>query len=335
MRACFGVVLILAVAACGDDGVTIDTSASNVCSQIADVACNDVFKCCTEHEIESFLKVTERQTEDQCREDVRVSCERSIAPLRKSLDLKRVKFDANLMNNCLAALDPPSGTCSEVLEQATLPWTEACMTSAWVGIVDVAADCQESYECAGAPDAFCAPTQVCAAKPGRGQPCGSGCAHEFYCASNICQPRLPEGGVCTSTSQCEDKLFCDTSLAMPLCTAPQAAGAACASSAACLSKDCIPGTCAGPSASNCYKDTDCSGHCATTGSFCTTAASCATGTCMLSGFSCSTPTACGGSDICVFPVQCIPGDCIGDPVCSVPRVVADYCDGATSEFSVQ
>jgi len=330
MRACICVALIWVVAGCGDDGVSIDTSESNVCAQVAEVACHNAYACCTESEIEDFLSITERASESQCREDVQASCERQIATLRFSFDEKRVTFDANIMNNCLAALIAPEGTCAEVLP--AVPWAEVCMTSAWVGTVPVDGDCLANYECAGSPDAFCAANRKCAARPGHGQPCGTGCAHEFYCASNICQPRLPEGGSCSSTSQCQDKLFCDTSQAMPVCTAPQPAGAACVNDVACESKTCIPGTCAGPSPSTCYADTDCSGRCADDGSFCSTAANCATGTCQLSGFSCSTPTSCGTGDTCVFPVQCLQGDCLGDPVCSDSHVVVDYCTGALSNI---
>src|SRR4051794_8039408 len=92
MRACICVVVIAALAGCGDDGISIDTSESNVCSQMAEVACHNVFDCCTEREIEAFLHVTERPDEGQCREDVKRSCERNLAPLRHSFDLKRVRF---------------------------------------------------------------------------------------------------------------------------------------------------------------------------------------------------------------------------------------------------
>jgi hypothetical protein len=337
MRACYAVVLIatavIAAGGCGDDGVNIDTSADNVCGTIAAVACHNIYDCCTEHEIETFLHVTERQDEDQCKADVQRSCERNEAVLKESLDKKRVKFDANIMNNCLAAVEAPSGTCSEVLEQATLPYQDACMRTAWVGLVPADGECQNSYECAGSPDAYCSATQTCVARPGHGEPCASGCSHEFYCALNICQPKLPVGASCAAGGVCEDKLFCDTTQTMPTCIEPLAAGSACTTSAACESKDCLPGTCAGTT-STCYKDTDCGGRCADDGSFCSNSGNCAIGTCQMTGFSCSTPTQCGTGDTCVFPVACILGDCIGDPVCSTPRVVVDYCDAATSEFSV-
>src|SRR3954470_15477406 len=146
MRACFGLAVVAALlAACGDDGVTIDTSEGNVCAQVADVACHNLYACCTEGEIESFLHVSERQTQDQCRADVEVSCDREIARLQDSFDKKRVKFDSNLMNNCLAAIVAPNDTCAEVLPK--VPWAEVCMQSAWVGTVLADGDCLYDLEC--------------------------------------------------------------------------------------------------------------------------------------------------------------------------------------------
>lgn len=334
MRASFRVFCVVAAVGCGgDDGVGIDTSQSNVCDEIAEVACHNLYNCCTEHEIQVFLRVSEPRTQVQCREDVRVSCERDIAPLNFSIEQNRLRFDPNLMNNCLASIVAPDATCAEVV--AELPWAEACMDSAWVGTVPVEGECRYNHECAGAPDAFCAPNQKCTARPGHGQACGAGCAQDFYCASGICQPRLPAGGVCTSTSQCVDELFCDTAATMPVCTARQPGGSTCTGDSGCESFECIPGVCAGPSPSSCYRDTDCSGRCADDGSFCSGPSSCASGTCQTSGAFCSTPTSCGLADVCIFPVACVPGDCVGDPVCSSAQITIDYCTDALGQLPVR
>jgi len=61
---------------CGDDGVNIDSSAESVCGEIAEVACHNLYNCCTENEIETFLDVTEPRTQEQCYTDVQRSCER-------------------------------------------------------------------------------------------------------------------------------------------------------------------------------------------------------------------------------------------------------------------
>jgi hypothetical protein len=53
---------------------------------------------------------------------------------------------------------------------------------------------------------------------------------------------------------------------------------------------------------------------------------------MISGFfPCTSPTACGAGDTCLFPVRCLPGDCVGDPVCTAAQYVVDYCDVVTTQ----
>ncbi len=115
MRASFRMFCLVAAVGCGgDDGVGIDTSQSNVCDEIAEVACHNLYNCCTEHEIQVFLRVSEPRTQVQCREDVKRSCERDIASLNFSIEQNRLRFDPNLMNNCLAAIVAPDATCAEV-----------------------------------------------------------------------------------------------------------------------------------------------------------------------------------------------------------------------------
>ncbi len=329
MRTALCVCLVL-IAACGDDGIDIETSSDTVCAEIAEVACHNMYQCCTEGEIQDYLEVSEPRTQDQCRVDVERACIRTTATLQHSISENKVRFDSQIMNTCLQSLAAPEGTCADVVD--ALPWTEACMTTAWVGIVPVDGECKFAHECGGAPDSFCAPNQTCKLKPGHGEPCGSGCSSGTYCSLGICQPRLPVGGQCMSTTMCQKDLFCDTTQAMPTCKAREAGGAMCTSNTSCLSGQCLPGTCAGPTPSSCFEDDDCTSRCADDNSPCATAANCATGTCMMSGFPCTTPTSCGAADTCVFPVACVPGDCLGEPVCSAPQYTIDYCEDAISQL---
>ncbi|HWO23652.1 MAG TPA: hypothetical protein VNO30_33150 [Kofleriaceae bacterium] len=316
----------LLAASCGGDGVDVSSSGDNVCGEISEVACNNLYQCCTEGEIEDFLNVSEPRTELQCREDVKRSCERALLTLNDSISAKRVTFNAERMNACLNAMVAPDDSCGMI--SATVPWREACMESAWEGTVAVGGTCIFGHDCAGAPDNFCAPNQKCTAKPTAGFPCGSGCASGFYCSGTTCQPRLAVGAPCTSSSQCSQDLFCDTSVpTMAVCAARQPGGSTCTSSAGCLSGQCAPGQCMG-STQSCFRDTDCSGRCANTGFSCTSSSQCSTGTCSVGGNLCTTQTSCtaGVGDTCVFPVLCVPGDCVGDPVCTSQTVSVDYCD---------
>lgn len=104
-------------------------------------------------------------------------------------------------------------------------------------------------------------------------------------------------------------------------------------SLSCESGQCIPGTCAGTTVGEtCLNDLDCSGRCADDNSFCTEPSQCAIGSCSGSGLSCSSETQCASTEDCIFPVQCVPGDCIGDPVCTAPRFTVDYCEDALDQL---
>jgi hypothetical protein len=322
------------VAACGDDGASVSIGATedNYCNEIAEVACSNLYNCCTEGEIEEYLSVSEPRSEAQCREDLRRACERSSSALDDSLAAGRVTLDTAKLDACLEALIAPSDTCATVV--AELPWSEVCEGSPWSGTVLPEGSCFFNHDCAGAPDAFCAPNQKCAAKPTAGFPCGTGCASDFYCSSGICQARLTAGAPCTSSTQCGEDLFCDLEAdPMPVCAMPQSGGAACTTNQGCVSGTCIPGQCMGTTQS-CYRDMDCGSRCADDGSSCTTSAQCASGTCQVGGNLCSSDANCtaGVGDTCVFPVLCLPGECIGDPVCTADTLTVDYCTGALSQL---
>lgn len=317
-------VACLLVAACGNDSVQVDSSASNFCSQIADVACHNIYQCCTEGEIERYLGVTDPRTEDQCRDDLSKACSRDSATLNDSIKAKRVTFDSSRMNACLNAVLAPSGVCSEVVTE--LPWKAACMDSAFVGQVPTDGACFFDFDCQGAPDSYCAPDQKCAAKPTAGFPCGTGCASDFYCANGLCAAKVGLGGPCMSSTACQTDLFCDTTLTVPACSAAQPGGASCTQNAACMSGSCVPGKCMNTTFS-CYKNTDCESRCAMSGSFCSTAADCGFGNCSVGGNTCSSDGSCtaGGTDHCVFPQACLPGTCVGEPICTAQTLTVDYC----------
>jgi hypothetical protein len=315
------------VAACGGGGVSISTNQDNFCSEIAEVVCHNMYQCCTESEIEDRLSVSDPRTEAQCREDYERICDRTAPDLRDSLKAGRVTFDANRLNACLDAVLAPDDVCSEIVT-GEAPWKEPCKDAPWVGTVQTGGSCFFNFDCAGAPDSYCGPDQKCKAKPTAGFPCGTGCASQYYCASNgTCAAKLAVNAPCESDYQCDKDLYCDQSATPePICTMKGAGGSSCKSDYACLSGDCVPGQCMGTT-QQCFEDSNCSSRCADDGSFCTTAANCALGNCSVTGTSCNgtTSNCTGGSDVCVFPVQCLPGDCVGDPVCTASTLTADYC----------
>jgi hypothetical protein len=326
MRLAYVVSMCVVAVGCGGGGISISGNESNFCEEIAKVACNNFYQCCTESEIQRLLGVTEPRTEKECREDVRRICVRNASSLSNSLEAGRVAFSAQAFNDCLNAVLAPEGTCASI--ESVVPWEAACMTSAFAGTVQTTGSCFFSHDCAGAPDSFCGPDQKCSQKPTAGFPCGSGCASDFYCGTNgLCQAKAAAGAPCMSNTQCQQGLFCDVDATPePACAPKIEGGLACRSNSACLSNDCIPGRCMGTSF-GCFRDTDCNSRCANSGATCTTSAQCALGNCSVGGNSCSSDIHCtvDATDVCIFPVQCVPGACIGDPVCTAQRVNIDYC----------
>ena len=329
MRAYWGVIalaLALALAACGSD-VDIDTNADNVCNEMAEVACHNMYNCCSAGEIQELLNVGEPRTQAECQEDVRRLCERSVAPLDFAIAQQRVRFEADVMNHCLESLVAPSGTCASV--ETSLPWAEACMNSAWVGLVADGGACLSSIECAG-EDSFCAPNQLCTARPSAGQQCGQfGCASDSYCDFNTCRLRARDGEPCAFNGECEQGLFCDFAAAPAArCAAPRAIGEACSGNASCQSNRCTPGICAG-ALQLCFNDSQCGGTCEDDNSPCTTDANCGFGQCSISLFTCASTAQCADpNDVCLFPVRCNVGRCTGDIVCADNYQVVDYCEDA-------
>jgi len=316
---------------CGGSGVDINSNQDNVCDQVADVACHNLYQCCAEGEIEKFLAVSDPRTEDECRVDVSRRCTRSIAALDFGISQKHLKFDAKTMNECLDALVAPSDTCATI--ESALPWTDACMTSAWIGLVDNGAACLTTAECAS-KDSFCGAGQTCIALPGDGQPCSAfGCASGTFCSAGTCRAQGGPGAACTSSIQCVKGLFCDVAAAPAACAPLRAPGEACTSSAACTSNHCNPGTCSDSSA-NCFSSNDCLGRCPVTGFTCTNDGNCGAGTCMTGGATCFTPTGCGVGNTCIFPVACNHPTCAGDIVCGESHVTVDYCQGALNDLPV-
>jgi hypothetical protein len=315
---------------CGG-GVDINADQSNVCEQVAAVACHNLYQCCAEGEIERFLGVSDPRTETECRDDIGRRCARSIAALDFGIQQKHLRFDSKIMNGCLNALIAPSNTCATI--ESALPWTDACIDSAWVGLVDNAGACLSTIECAS-KDSFCGANQTCIALPGDGQPCSAfGCASGTFCSAGTCRAQLAAGAACTSSVQCLKGLFCDVAALPAACAPLREPGQACAGNATCTSNQCNPGTCMGSTLS-CFTNNNCSGHCADDSSFCITDGDCAPGACTTSGLFCSTVTPCAVGTTCVFPVKCNPGACIGDVVCAEPHVTVDYCQGAINDLPV-
>jgi Dickkopf-like protein len=326
----FAVCLVVAVGCGGGDSrPSVNSTQDNVCGEVAKVACFNMYSCCSEGEIEKTLGVSDPRTEDECKADVERLCTPSLAQRNFSLKNNRVRFDAKAMNACLSAIEAPDGTCATL--SAILPWTAACMNSAWTGITADGATCNFTYECG--TDSTCA-AGVCTPKPASGQPCGTGCASGLFC-NNVgkCASQVGAGQTCTSDPQCMKGLFCDFSATSPTCTAPRDNGQPCIGNASCISNKCTPGMCANTNFT-CSTSAQCNGTCSNNSAFfCFTDEQCGIGTCSVGGTQCFSPGSCGTGGTCVFPNRCISNACLGG-VCVDNELTVDYCQGALSALPV-
>ena len=322
---------LLVIGGCGgDDGgrPSVSTSDDTVCDAVADVACFNMFQCCSEGEIEDALNVSDPRTESECRDDVRAICERQKAVIDFSVKNKRVTFDAKVMNACLQAIvAPEDGTCATIA--AMLPWAEPCLESAWTGTVATGGQCDFQFECA--QDNVCSPGRQCLALPGANMPClNQACATGLYCSAGTCLTQVAEGGTCTSSVQCQKGLFCDAGTPTRMCTKLHAVGEKCSGPGTCAAgSTCLPGTCAGQGFS-CTSVAGCSAHCADDNGFCLGDSDCGTGTGTCSGTTttCFSNAGCVSPATCVFPVKCLPAECVGDIVCAEQHLSVDYCAAA-------
>ena len=327
------VVILVAVGCGGDDNSppSIGATASNVCDQIADVACYNLYSCCAQGEINSYLGIDDSESEDACKSDIKKKCERSYADVEASVKAGRAKFNSDAMNSCLKALVAPSGECATVAD--AIPWTMACMQSAWVGLVSPGGQCFFTYECANAGTQSCSPSQTCVGLPTAGMPCSAGlCAAGNFCNGTTCQAQVGPGIACTTTAQCDTGLFCNTASATPTCAQLLAGGDVCPSSAACMSGVCNPGTCADNGAT-CIGSSGCTGHCSNSPTLTCSPGfdyECGVGHCSITTVdSCDLSDECPTGETCVLPAMCVPAQCIGS-VCSENEVTVDYCTGALS-----
>jgi hypothetical protein len=326
---------LVLIGGCGGDDEgsrpSVSTSEDTVCDAVAEVACFNMFQCCSEGEIESALNVSDPRSESECRDDVRAICERQKATIDFSVKNNRVTFDAGTMNACLQAFVAPDGTCATIA--AMLPWAEPCLESAWTGTVATGGQCDFQIECA--QDNVCSSSRVCTALPGENMPCANqACASGLYCSAGTCLPQVAEGSTCTSSVQCQRGFFCDTTGSAPTrtCTKLRAIGEKCSGTATCEpGSTCLPGTCAGSSLT-CTSALSCSPHCADDNSFCVDDSTCSVGTCSGTTTTCFSTAGCISPATCVFPVKCLPAECVGDVVCAEQHLSVDYCSAALSSL---
>jgi hypothetical protein len=303
----------------------VSVSASDFCTATAEVACYNMFKCCTGAQIEEFLGLVQTTDRSACERDVKLLCQENMAEILWSMEWGRVSVDTAAWNSCLQALLAPEAVCFVVRESA--PWREACNLEKFHGTVGSGLSCQNQYECI--PNNYCGVDQKCHPYKGLNEVCATGdCSSGLYCDYDTytCLGLKSQGQVCDYSSQCAESLFCETpTTGNPTCQALRSTGMNCTDSAQCTSDYCIPGMC--DDGNSCFTEEDCSGTCEGSGDYCYGTGTCSA-ICVISGSYCyDNPDCTQTGDNCNTHPVC-ERTCMGQPVCGQVVGVIDYCEDA-------
>jgi len=316
--------LAAALASCDKEegAVKVSVETDNFCTEVAKVACENIFTCCTGKKIEGLFGVTISTQKDKCKRDVRLSCEDENAQLLYALAKGTVSVDVEAATACLASF-LVGDECFQLA--ADDPTAQVCKTPAFKGLQGVGKACVYSIECV--PNTYCGPDRKCRALPKADETCDNlgplPCTMGLYCDEDYtCQFLRKSGEDCDGLNPCADGLYCSQEEEdEDLCRSLKGVGASCGGDGECQSGYCIPGLCS--SGKQCFGDDDCDGTCADSGKPCNDDADCA-GTCTKSGDPCLADWDCyEADDTCEHP-KC-EGSCHGQPVCGEEYFEINYC----------
>ncbi len=268
-------------------------TAANLCAEYSKAVCYNMWNCCTGKEIETILGQTQTKTEGQCRDDMKLQCEKNLAPILDAVNNNRASINPTLTAKCLDGLILPD-TNSCFIEPTDNSLQQNILTNCAValqGLVAAGGDCFSSFDCV--KDTTCdgidgASVGKCISKIGSGETCTiftlNDCKENLYCASSdtnftgpicnglagcACAALKAENAPCCDTRECATDLYCarpaqQCSLATTggnpgSCKAPVAAGQPCTNSTACVTNYfCQVGVCTNNNKLTCDTDTDCS-----------------------------------------------------------------------------
>lgn len=319
--------LALPTGGCSDNAkaVSVNVTQENICEEIAEVMCHNMFQCCTGLRIEEVLGIEISTTEKECRSDMRLLCEDRSVEMQYAFENGTASFDQATAQACLEVLLAPKDICVEL--QLDPAWTELCAEIWVIGNQGVGDACFWDFECA--ENQYCAPNQECRMLPGAGDECdfqapGNPCAEGLYCdGDDICVALGGKSDDCSPTEPCLEDLYCDWDAGEGTCRAKEDAGEECTNNWMCASNDCAPGICGGDG-SFCEDDSDCQGQCDGTNDDCDDETDCE-GVCDVSGDQCDDDGDCDvePDDFCVHD-QCLGNICEERYCVDTPDEV-DYC----------
>ncbi|HOX45539.1 MAG TPA: hypothetical protein PK668_18215 [Myxococcota bacterium] len=305
----------------------VEVTLANLCDEMAEVSCYNMFTCCTGEQIEDVLGIAISLEPADCRRDMALLCQERFAPILWAAQKGSVGVDTLAIGGCLQLM-LVRGACFEHV--STIPWEEACEADQVVGTVQPGGACVYGWECANG--GFCAPDARCVALPGPGQECDDVCAAGLFCNRRTyrCENQLGSGQACNDSSFCQAGLFCKfDGEGAGACTSPRAVGQPCEGDQDCATSYCQPGVCAG-STLECFENSDCPGQCVGSDSSCFSDYDCGS-RCSISHDPCYSDYDCTEGGSCV-PDTCDQQGCSGQPVCAERWLILDYCEGTLGMF---
>ncbi len=284
----------------GSEGPKVNLSLGNFCKEVAEVACYNMFHCCTGQQIEDYLGITISTEQDECRRDVELICAYKFAAKMWAAEKGSVILLEEEAEACLESL-LLTGECFQHVSE--VPWERWCvggLESYWSGTLQPGAECVYPFECVDS--SFCAADRKCKALPEAGEECQQyPCVEGLFCNSERrCEPVKSAGQDCEDYDWCAPGLYCDFDEGQGTCRAPRSLGADCDDRDQCESGFCVPGLCTN-GWEECLDDSYCN-----------------YGTCADTDDPCWDDWECPGSE-CVR-------ECTGQPVCGKSWREIDYCE---------
>ena len=257
--------LVTAGCPTSDSEPKVDLTVQNYCNQVSEVACWNMWNCCTGYEIEEMLGITISVEPRECRRDVKLICEDNLAVILWAAFKGSVRLDEEKATACMQSM-LLAGECFQHVSE--VPWERWCDEEHWLGTLQPGNECLYSFECVDG--AYCAADRKCKAFPKRDQECEAYiCAPGLFCdpRDGRCEDQKSSGQECWDDTWCDDGLYCQfDEEGQGTCMGLKSLGVGCKGHYQCESMFCIPGLC--HNGGECFEDSDCLGSCSGSGDYC-------------------------------------------------------------------
>jgi hypothetical protein len=325
-----------------DEKVDVDVKEDNLCKEVAEVMCHNIFECCTGEQIEEQFGVKITTSESKCRHDMRLLCEERNSPLLWAFERVTAELTTPNAQQCLESLVVPNDTCFPFV--SSVPYDQSCNSNLIRGLQGAGTGCLFDFECAA--NLYCGADRKCRAYLTLGENCENGtCGSGLFCGPDettyemICQTLRAIGESCDYGSYCQSELYCDEDLEEPVCSAKKSIGESCDSDWVCETGNCLPGVCENDPTETCLSSEDCGGYCEDSGDECFGPSDCGSGYCLEGGEYCTDDSDCSGnyceestSVYCTDDTMC-PGTCFeSDTLCDDDGDCDAVVSGDTCDF---